>query len=284
MTSFIDKHRDVHRVEPVCAQIPIAPSTYCKQKLCEADPSSQSARARRDAELKVEVRRAWKESFRVYEARKIGRQLRREGFDVARCTVERLMRKLGMRGVVHGKGYKTTVPDFAAERPADLVERTFTVSASNRLWVADGTYVATWREHVCVAFVIDVFSRKIVGWRVRNSLGVNLVLDALEQALYSLTGTEGLVDHSDGGSPYLSIRYTARLAKVEIESSLGGVGASYDNAQAENVIKLFKTEMILPRDLWKNIDEVKNATLEWVDWYNNRRLLGRIGDIRPVGL
>jgi transposase InsO family protein len=230
----------------------------------------------------VEILRVWNENFRVYGARKIWRQLRREGFKVARCTVERLMRKLGIRGVVRGKGYKTTVPDFGAERPADLVERAFTASAPNQLWVADITFVSTLRGPVYTAFVIDVYSRMIVGWRVWNSLRTDLVLDALEQALYARTGTEGLVHHSDRGSQYLSIRYTERLAEAGIESSVGSVGDSYDNAMAESIIGLYKTEMIWPRGPWKNLDEVEYATLEWVNWYNNQRLLEPIGNIPPV--
>lgn len=282
MASFIDEHREEYGVEPICAEIPIAPSTYYAHKGCEADPDRRSERAKRDAELKIEILRVWNENFRVYGARKIWRQLRREGFKVARCTVERLMRRLGIRGVVRGKGYKTTVPDFAAERPADLVGRAFTASAPNQLWVADITFVSTWRGPVYAAFVIDVFSRMIVGWRVWNSLRTDLVLDALEQALYARTGTEGLVHHSDRGSQYLSIRYTERLAEAGIESSVGSVGDSYDNAMAESIIGLYKTEMIWLRGPWKNLDEVEYATLEWVNWYNNHRLLEPIGNIPPI--
>ena len=194
------------------------------------------------------------------------------------------MQKLGIRGVVRGRGYKTTIPDLAAERPADLVQRTFTASHPNQLWVADITYVATWRGVVYTTLVIDVFARRIVGWRVWNSLRTDLVLDALEQALYSRTGTDGLVHHSDRGSQYLSIRYTERLAEVGIESSVGSVGDSYDNALAESIIGLYKTEVIWPRGPWKNIDEVEYATLEWVDWFNNKRLLEPIGNIPPAEL
>jgi len=192
------------------------------------------------------------------------------------------MKKLGIRGLVRGKGYETTVPNLGAVRPADLVERAFTAAAPNRLWVADITFVATWRGPVYVAFVIDVFSRMIVGWRVWNSLKTDLFLDALEQALHARSGTEGLVHHSDRGSQYLSIRYTERLAEAGIASSVGSTGDSYDNAMAESIIGLFKTENIWPRGPWKNIDEVEYATLEWVDWYNNKRLLGPIGDIPPA--
>ncbi len=282
MTSFIDDHRDQYGVEPICAELPIAPSTYYEHKGREANPEKRSNRAKRDAELMIEIQRVFLENFCVYGARKIWRQLRREGFDVARCTVERLMKQLGIRGVIRGKGYKSTVVGLSAERPADLVERSFEATAPNRLWVADITYVSTWRGKVFAAFVIDVYSRMIVGWRVWNSLKTDLVLDALEQALYARTGTEGLVHHSDRGSQYLSIRYTERLAEAGIESSVGSVGDSYDNAMAESIIGLYKAEKIWPRGPWKNLDAVEYATLEWVDWYNNQRLLEPIGNIPPV--
>ena len=284
MVSFIDEHRDTYGVEPICAELPIAPSTYYEQKAREADPDRLPARARRDAELEVAVQRVWEENFRVYGARKVWRQLNREEIPIARCTTERLMKKLGIRGVVRGKGFKTTIPDLLAERPMDLVERTFTASRPNELWVADITFVATWRGVVYTALVIDVFARRIVGWRVWNSLKTDLVLDALEQALYSRTGTEGLVHHSDRGSQYLSIRYTQRLADAGIESSVGSVGDSYDNALAESIIGLYKTEVIWPRGPWKNIDQVEYATLEWVNWFNNKRLLEPIGNIPPAEL
>ena len=284
MTSFIDDHRQVYGVEPICAELPIAPSTYYEHKAREANSERLPARAKRDAQLEIEVQRVWEENFRVYGARKVWRQLNREQTPIARCTTERLMKKLGIRGVVRGKGYKTTIPDVLAERPMDLVERTFTASRPNQLWVADITYVATWRGVVYTALVIDVFARCIVGWRVWNSLKTDLVLDALEQALYARTGTEGLVHHSDRGSQYLSIRYTERLAEAGIESSVGSVGDSYDNALAESIIGLYKTEIIWPRGPWKNIDEVEYATLEWVDWFNNKRLLEPIGNMPPVEL
>jgi len=224
----------------------------------------------------------WNDNFCVYGADKVWRQLNREAIPVARCTVERLMKKLGLRGTVRGKGYKTTVADLGAERPADLVKRSFKATAPNRLWVADITFVATWRGPVYVAFVIDVFSRKIVGWRVWNSLKTDLVLDALEQALHARNVDDRLIHHSDRGSQYLSIRYTERLAEAGIASSVGSTGDSYDNAMAESLIGLFKTESIWPRGPWKNLDQVEYATFQWVDWYNNRRLLGPIGDIPPV--
>ncbi len=284
MTSFVDDHREMYGVEPICAEIPIAPSTYYEHKAREADPDRLPARAKRDAELELEVRRVWEENFCVYGTRKVWRQLNREQIPVAKCTTERLMRKLGLRGVVRGKGFKTTIPGLLAERPMDLVERTFSAARPNQLWVVDITYVATWRGVVYTALVIDVFARRIVGWRVWNSLRTDLVLDALEQALYSRTRTEGLVHHSDRGSQYLSIRYTERLAEVGIEASVGSVGDSYDNALAESIIGLYKTEIIWPRGPWKNIEEVEYATLEWVDWCNNKRLLEPIGNIPPAEL
>jgi transposase InsO family protein len=232
--------------------------------------------------LGVQIHRVWEENFGVYGARKVWLQLNREQIKVAKCTTERLMKKLGLQGVVRGKSYTTTFSDDSAARPADLVQREFTATRPNQLWVADITYVATWRGVVYVAFVIDVFARRIVGWRVWNSLKTDLVLDALEQALYARTGTKDLVHHSDRGSQYLSIRYTERLAEAGIASSVGSVGDSYDNALAETIIGLYKTEIIRPRGPWKNIDAVEYATLEWVDWFNNRRLLEPIGDIPPA--
>ena len=282
MVNFIDQHRDAYGVEPICAELPIAPSTYYEYKAREADPERLPARHHRDAELVVDIRRVWEENFRVYGARKVWKQLNREQIKVAKCTTERLMKKLGIQGVKRGKGYKTTIPDDAAARPADLVQREFTATRPNQLWVADITYVATWRGVVYVAFVTDVFSRRIVGWRVWNSLKTDLVLDALEQALYARTGTKGLVHHSDRGSQYLSIRYTERLAEAGMKASVGSVGDSYDNALAETMFGLFKAEVIWPRGPWKNLEEVEYATLEWVDWFNHRRLLEPIGDVPPA--
>ncbi len=282
MVIFIDQHRDKFGVEPICAELPIAPSMYYEYKAREVNPQRLPARHIRDAALEIEIRRVWKENFRVYGARKVWQQLNREHIFVARCTVERLMRKLGLQGVVRGRSYKTTISDDAAARPADLVQRKFTATRPNQLWVADITFVATWRGVAYVAFVIDVFARCIVGWRVWNSLRTDLVLDALEQALYSRTGTKGLVHHSDRGSQYLSIRYGERLAEAGIESSVGSVGDSYDNALAETINGLYKTEVIRPRGPWRHIDEVEYATLEWVDWFNNRRLLEPIGDVPPA--
>jgi transposase InsO family protein len=283
MVSFIDDHRDVYGVEPICEVLPIAPSTYYEQKAQKRDPERRSERAKRDEELRPEIQRVWDENFCVYGAAKVWRQLKREGTDVARCTVERLMRQMGLRGAVRGRAFKTTtVPDTESPRPADLVNRAFTATAPNQLWVADLTYVATWRGFVYVAFVIDVFSRYIVGWRVSTSLKTDLALDALEQALYARPCGDGLVHHSDRGVQYLSIRYTERLAEAGIECSVGSVGDSYDNALAESVIGLFKTEVVRRRGPWRGIDDVEYATLEWVDWFNNRRLLEPNGWLPPA--
>jgi len=283
MVSFIDEHREEHGVEPICQQLPIAPSTYHEQKAREADPSRLPERVVRDTQLREEIERVWKEHFGVYGARKVWRQLKREKIDVARCTVERLMREMGLEGAIRGRKYKkTTIVDEASERPADLVHRDFTADRPNRLWVADLTYVATWVGFVYVAFITDVFSRKIVGWRVSNSLRSDLALDALEQALHARPGIDALVHHSDRGVQYLSIRYTERLAEAGIEPSVGTVGDSYDNALAETINGLYKTEVIRRNGPWRNIEEVEFATLEWVDWFNNRRLFGPIGNIPPI--
>jgi putative transposase len=282
MVTFIDEHRSTHGVEPICAALPIAPSTYYERKARQADPERLSSRARRDLELQPEIQRVWEKNFRVYGARKVWRQLNREGVKVARCTVERLMRDLGLSGAVRGRKFKTTIADNTAARPSDLVCREFSASGPNRLWVSDLTYVATWQGFVYVAFVIDVFSRMIVGWRASRSLRTDLALDALEQALWARPNTQQLVHHSDRGVQYLSIRYTERLAEVGIEPSVGSVGDSYDNALAESVIGLYKTEVIRRRGPWKNLEAVEFATLEWVDWFNNRRLLEPIGNVPPV--
>jgi putative transposase len=285
MVSYIDTHRDRFGVEPICKELRIAPSTYYEHKARTRQPARRPPRAQRDEMLKAEIGRIWNENFQVYGARKVWKQLKREGIPVARCTTERLMRRLGLRGVRRGKSYQTTLPAPVADRPQDLVRRVFTADAPNRLWVADLTYVATWCHRVVyVAFVIDVFARCIVGWRVSNSLKTDLVLDALEQALFSRTATVGLVHHSDRGSQYLSIRYTERLAAANIASSVGSVGDSYDNALAETIIGLFKTEVIRRCGPWKTIDQVEYATCEWVDWFNHRRLLQPIGDIPPAEL
>jgi putative transposase len=284
MVSFIDEHRKVYGVGPICAVLPIAPSTYYEQKVRQADPGQAPWRARREARLRVEIQRVWDENFGVYGARKVWRQLNREGITVARCTVERLMRAMGLQGVIRGKRIRTTVAAEDASRPEDLVNREFTANRPNQLWVADFTYVATWKGFVYVAFVIDVFARMIVGWRVSASMSAELTLDALEQALWARQVKGGLVHHSDRGSQYLCIRYSERLSEAGIDPSVGSIGDSYDNALAESVIGLFKAEVIRRRRPWRSLQAVEYATLEWVDWFNNRRLLEPIGNIPPIEL
>jgi putative transposase len=282
MVRYIDDHRDRFGVESICRQLPIAPSTYYECKARERDPTRLPARLRRDAALLPEIQRVYEENRRVYGARKVWIQLNREQICIAKCTTERLMREMGLRGVTRGRSHKTTWPDLMADRPDDLVQRQFAASRPNQLWVADITYVSTWRGVVYTAFVIDVFSRMIVGWRVWNSLRTDLVLDALEQALYQREVGNNLVHHSDRGSQYVSIRYTERLQEVGIASSVGSVGDSYDNALAETIIGLYKTELIRTAGPWKELDAVEYATLSWVDWFNNKRLLEPIGDIPPA--
>ena len=282
MVSYINKNREAYGVEPICAVLPIAPSTYYEQKARQADPGRLPLRTQRDAMLRGQIRRVWGANFQVYGARKVWRQLNREGIQVARCTVDRLMRAMGLEGAVRGRKARTTIADASGARPGDLVSRDFKANRPNELWVADLTYVATWRGFVYVAFVIDVFARTIVGWRASGSLRTDLALDALEQALYARPDTDRLIHHSDRGSQYLSIRYTERLAEAGIEPSVGSVGDSYDNALAESVIGLYKTEVIRQRGPWRNLEAVEFATLEWVDWFNNRRLLEPIGNIPPV--
>src|SRR5574342_519316 len=282
MVAFIDGQRSEYGVEPICSVLPIAPSTYYEHAARRANPALLAARAKRDAELRDRVERVWRQNFGVYGVRKVWRQLQRDGVAVARCTIERLMRAMGLQGAVRGRRARTTVPDDVAMRPPDLVDRDFSASRTNELWVADLTYVATWRGFVYVAFVIDVFARRIVGWRAASSLRTDLALDALEQAIWARAETDGVVHHSDRGGQYLSIRYTERLAEVGIEPSVGSVGDSYDNALAESVIGLFKTEVIRRRGPWRSLEHVEFATLEWVAWYNTQRLLEPIGYVPPV--
>jgi putative transposase len=280
MIAFIDAHRGDYGVEPICRVLPIAPSTYHDHAVKQRDPSRLPPRAQRDLVLKPEILRVHAENFGVYGVRKVWRQMRREGFEIARCTVERLMRELGLQGVVRGKPVRTTVSDKAAPCPLDQVNRQFHAPAPNRLWVADFTYVATWAGFVYVAFVIDVYARYIVGWRVGRTAHAGFVLDALEQALHERRG--GLVHHSDRGSQYLSIKYTERLAEAGIEPSVGSVGDSYDNALAETINGLYKAEVVHRRAPWRSFEAVEYATLEWVDWFNNKRLLEPIGNVPPA--
>jgi transposase InsO family protein len=278
MTRYIDASRAHFGVEPICQVLQVAPSTYYAARNRPA-----SARCQRDAALKLKLKQVHKDQFGVYGARKLWHQLRREGTQVARCTVERLMRELGLRGVRRGRQVRTTIPDEMAPRPLDLVQRDFRASAPNRLWVADITYVRTWSGFAYAAFIIDVFSRYIVGWHVSRSLHADLVLTALEQALWSREGPfGGLVHHSDRGVQYLSIRYSERLAEAGIATSVGSRGDSYDNALAETVNGLYKAELVYRRGPWKGREDLELATLEWVDWFNNRRLFGALDYVPPA--
>ncbi|WP_132249026.1 IS3 family transposase [Primorskyibacter sedentarius] len=283
MIRFIEDHRGDHGVEPICRVLPIAPAMFYDHLAKRADPSRLSDRAKRDEELKPEIERVFEENLSVYGVRKVWHQMRREGFDIARCTVARLMKDLGLEGVVRGKKPKTTIPDKALPCPLDKVNRQFHAPAPNVLWVSDFTYVATWQGFVYVAFVIDVFARRIVGWRVSRTASAGFVLDALEQAIHQRRPAQDkLVHHSDRGSQYLSIKYTERLAEAKIAPSVGSVGDSYDNALAETINGLFKAEVIHRRGPWRSFDAVEYATLEWVEWFNNRRLLEPIGNIPPA--
>ena len=283
MVCFVDAQRVQYGVEPICQVLPIAPSTYYGHKARQADPSRVSDRVRRDAVLCDDIERVWDDNYQVYVARKVWKELGRQGQEVARCTVERLMRKLDLRGTTRGKQPpRTTRPEKSASRPPDLVDRDFTVTAPNQLWVADLTYVATWRGFVYVAFVVDAYARRIVGWRASSSLRSDLALDALEQALHARPASDRLIHHSDRGSQYLAIHYTERLLEAGIEPSVGSVGDSYDNALAETVIGLFKSERIYRRGPWRHLEHVEFATLDWVDWWNHRRLLEPIGYMPPA--
>jgi putative transposase len=278
VTRFIEAHRERFGVEPICRELQVAPSTYYAAR--RRQPSTRRVR---DEALKVKLRQVHDEHFEAYGARKMWRQLRREHVPVARCTVERLMRELGLSGVVRGKAKRTTVPDEGAPRPADLVDRDFRAPVPNRLWVADLTYVRTWSGFAYVAFIIDACSRYIVGWQASRSLRSDLALDALEQALWARQGPfDGLVHHSDRGVQYLSIRYTERLEEAGAVTSVGSRGDSYDNALAESVIGLYKAELVRRKGPWRGLDDLEYATLGWVDWYNHRRLFSTIGYVPPA--
>ena len=285
MSEFIDERREDFGVEPICRVLQFAPSTYYAVKHRQRYPS---ARALRDRELVPQIRRVFEENMSVYGARKTWLQLRREGIFAPRCQIERLMRSEGLEGARRGgRPPRTTIPDQGATRPADLVCRDFSASAPNKLWVADFTYVAAWESTVYVAFVVDVFSRRIVGWRAERKMKTELVLDAIEMAIWSrdhedLPTTEGLIHHSDAGSQYTSFAFTRRLIEAGIDPSIGSVGDAYDNALVESAIGLFKAEMIEPNGPWRTVSDVELATLNWVDWYNNHRLHGACGDIPPV--
>jgi transposase InsO family protein len=284
MTAFVDQHRERLGVEPICKALQVAPSAYWREAARSRDPALRPPRRQRDAMLVPEIERVWNGNLRVYGADKVWKQLRRENVAVARCTVERLMRRQGLRGVIRGKSVRTTVPDAKAPCPADRVNREFRAERPNQLWVSDFTYVSTWQGFIYVAFVIDVFARRIVGWRVSSSMQTEFVLDALEQALFARKGQRDgeLVHHSDRGSQYVSIRYTERLAEAGIEPSVGSKGDSYDNALAETINGLYKAELIHRRAPWKTREAVELATLEWVSWFNHHRLLEPIGYIPPA--
>jgi len=281
--AFVDEHRDRFGVEPICKVLQFAPSAYRRHAARQRDPALISRRAQRDSELKRHVRRVWDNNMQVYGADKVWKQMNREGIRVARCTVERLMRSMGLQGARRGKGVRTTVPDVNAPCPFDRVNRNFRADRPNQLWVSDFTYVSTWQGWLYVAFIIDVYARRIVGWRVSRSMQTDFVLDALEQALYERQpDRDSLIHHSDRGSQYVSIRYTERLAEAGIEPSVGSRGDSYDNALAETINGLYKAELIHRRAPWKTRDAVELATLNWVHWFNHDRLMESLGYIPPA--
>ncbi|MDH4186165.1 MAG: IS3 family transposase [Nitrospira sp.] len=284
VNGYIDQHRQTYGGEPICKVLQVAPSAYWRHAARCRNPDLRSDRTKRDEALKPEIRRVWQENLGVYGADKVWRQMNREGIEVARCTVERLMKRLGLQGVRRGKTVRTTTPDTQAPCPRDRVNRQFRADRPNQLWVSDFTYVSTWQGWVYVAFVIDVFARRIVGWRVSRSMHTDFVLDALEQALYARqpSSENGLIHHSDRGSQYVSIRYTERLAEAGIEPSVGSKGDSYDNALAETINGLYKAELIHRRGPWKTIEAVELATLEWVSWFNHHRLMEPLGYIPPA--
>ena len=282
MVTFIDQYRSSYGVEPICKVLPIAPSTYYRCKDLEAYPDKRSYRVRRYESLEPEVQRVWDENHGVYGARKVWKQLNRERIPTGRWTVERLMKRLGLEGIRRGRRCRTTIASDRSDKPLDLVNRQFMASRPNQLWVADITYVATWSGFVYVAFVIDVYSRYIVGWRVLKSMRTDLVLDALEQALWARGKPKGVIHHSDRGSQYLSIRYSERLSEAGFNASVGSVGDSYDNALAESINALYKAEVIHKHSPWQGMEKVEHATLSWVDWFNNKRLLEPIGDRPPA--
>ncbi|WP_114070926.1 IS3 family transposase [Comamonas kerstersii] len=284
LKAFIDQQRNAFGVEPLCKVLQVAPSAYWRHAALMREPHKRCARAKRDEVLMPQIQRVWQANMQVYGADKVWRQLAREGVTVARCTVERLMRSMGLRGVMRGKVVRTTVSDGKAPCPLDRVNRQFKADRPNQLWVSDFTYVSTWQGWLYVAFVVDVFARRIVGWRVSSSMRTDFVLDALEQALYARQPERdgSLVCHSDRGSQYVSIRYTERLAEAGIEPSVGSKGDSYDNALAETINGLYKAELIHRRAPWKTKEAVEFATLEWVSWFNHHRLLEPIGYIPPA--
>ncbi len=282
IVEFIDEHKSEFGVEPICRQLQVAPSTYYAAK-----SRPPSARSVADAELGEVIAAEHEANYGVYGARKMWKHLHRQRRPVARCTVERLMRSAGLHGVVRGRARRTTIPGKDGARAGDLVNRAFTASAPNQLWVADFTYVRTWAGFAYVAFIIDVYSRMIVGWKADTTMRASLVTDTLEMAVWArgragVTDLAGLIHHTDAGSQYVSLALTERLAALGMRASIGSVGDAYDNALAESTIGLFKTELIRRRGPWRTLDDVEIATLEWVDWFNNRRLHTELGDIPPA--
>lgn len=278
---LIDSLSFEHGVESVCRELAIAPSTFYWHRQRRQHPETRCERDKRDDVLCVEIEHVYEENKQVYGVRKVWHQLKRESIKVARCTVQRLMKTLGLEGVIRGKSVKTTRSGKERCTADDLVNRQFVAEKPNQLWVADFTYVTTWQGFAYVAFIIDVFAGVIVGWRVSSTMETSLVLDALEQALWVRRPDGGIIHHSDRGSQYVSLAYTQRLKEAEAMASVGTVGDSYDNALAESINGLYKAEVI-HRQSWKNRQDLELATLDWVDWFNNRRLLERIGYVAPV--
>jgi putative transposase len=283
LNAYIDQHRDTYGVEPICKVLQVAPSAYRRHAARQRNPELRSARAKRDEQLMPHIERVWQANLQVYGAEKVWKQMNREDIAVARCTVERLMRCLGLEGVRRGKTVRTTMPDTSVPCPLDRVNRQFQADRPNQLWVSDFTYVSTWQGWLYVAFIVDVFARRIVGWRVSTNMTTDFVLDALEQALYDRQpDPDALIHHSDRGSQYVSIRYSERLAEAGIAPSVGSKGDSYDNALAETINGLYKAELIHHRGPWKTRESVELATLEWVSWFNHQRLMGPLGYIPPA--
>jgi transposase InsO family protein len=284
LNAYIDQHRETYGVEPICKVLQVAPSAYRRHAARQRNPELCSARAKHDQWLMPHIERVWQANMQVYGAEKVWKQMNREDIAVARCTVERLMRRLGLEGVRRGKTVRTTTPDTSAPCPLDRVNRQFQAHRPNQLWVSDFTYVSTWQGWLYVAFVVDVFARRIVGWRVSTTMTTDFVLDALEQALYDRQPDpdDALIHHSDRGSQYVSIRYSERLAEAGIAPSVGSKGDSYDNALAETINGLYKAELIHRRGPWKTRESVELATLEWVSWFNHQRLMGPLGHIPPA--
>ena len=289
IVEFIDRHKDAFGVEPICTQLKELGCSFAPSSYYEARNRKQCARSRRDAVLKDKIQQEYDENYKCYGARKMWLTLRGKSVDVARCTVERLMKELGLQGARRGQVKRTTIPDPAADRPKDLVKRNFQPLAPNKLWVADFTYVSTMAGWVYVAFVIDAYARRILGWKVSNSMTTDLVLDAINQAIFTrrregVKDLSGLVHHNDAGAQYTSVRFTERLLEAGIDASIGSVGDAHDNSLAESINGLFKTELIKPRRPWRNVGHVEVETAAYLDWFNNKRLYEYCGDMPPAKL